>query len=207
MTHSRPRAPGRTRSECAVDAGSRSARLCPAWHSGRFAVGGGGRQGGETRPTARSVPLQELEELQKQPPQYLRNLRSEEDDVLEWHALLLPVSARRGRCWAAPLGRRPRPAGRARPGEDFPCRRILRYYYFHFWLHRVSIAARGLSGCGDRGLPLAGVPRLLIGAAPLVSERGLNNLHTALAAPQHMGSSRTSRRTRVPCIGRWSPSY
>lgn len=41
-------------------------------------------------------PLQELEELQKQLPQYLRNLRSEEDDVLVWHALLLPVSVRGG---------------------------------------------------------------------------------------------------------------
>ena len=88
--------------------------------------------------------LQELEELQKQLPQYLRNLRSEEDDVLVWHALLLPVSA----CAGTLLGRTTqgrRPAGRARPGEDFPCRRILLYYYFYSWLHRVSIAARGLS--------------------------------------------------------------
>ena len=107
-------------------------------------MGGGGHQGGETRPTARSVPLQELEELQKQLPQYLRNLRSEEDDVLVWHALLLPVSAHSGTLLGRTIQGR-RPAGRARPGEDFPCRRILLYYYFYSWLHRVSIAARGLS--------------------------------------------------------------
>lgn len=74
-------------------------------------------------------PLQELEEVQKQLPQYLRNLRSEEDDVLVWHALLLPVSVRGG----ALLDRTTQgrgPAGRARPGEDFPRRRILLYYYF-----------------------------------------------------------------------------
>lgn len=52
--------------------------------------GGEGAGGGETRPAARSVPLQELEDLQKELPKYLRNLCSEEDNVLVWHALLLP---------------------------------------------------------------------------------------------------------------------
>lgn len=44
---------------------------------------------GETKPT---VPAQELEDLQKDLPQYLRNLSSDDADVLVWHVLLLPVS-------------------------------------------------------------------------------------------------------------------
>ncbi|XP_020748233.2 ubiquitin/ISG15-conjugating enzyme E2 L6 isoform X1 [Odocoileus virginianus] len=40
--------------------------------------------------TASKRVAKELEELQKQLPRYLRNLRSEDDDVLVWHALLLP---------------------------------------------------------------------------------------------------------------------
>ncbi|XP_065801525.1 ubiquitin/ISG15-conjugating enzyme E2 L6 isoform X2 [Muntiacus reevesi] len=40
--------------------------------------------------TASKRVAKELEELQRQLPQYLRNLRSEEDDVLVWRALLLP---------------------------------------------------------------------------------------------------------------------
>ena len=77
-----------------------NAGFCPAWNWGRSAVGGRGEGagGGKTRPAARSVPLQELEDLQKELPKYLRNLCSEEDNVLVWHALLLPVSIR-GPSW------------------------------------------------------------------------------------------------------------
>uniref|UniRef100_A0A8I3X8A7 E2 ubiquitin-conjugating enzyme n=1 Tax=Callithrix jacchus TaxID=9483 RepID=A0A8I3X8A7_CALJA len=35
-------------------------------------------------------PLQELEDLQSEPPPYLRNLSSDDANVLVWHALLLP---------------------------------------------------------------------------------------------------------------------
>lgn len=77
-----------------------NAGFCPAWNWGRSAVRGGGEGagGGEARPAARSVPLQELEDLQKELPKYLRHLCSAEDNVLVWHALLLPVSVC-GPCW------------------------------------------------------------------------------------------------------------
>lgn len=46
---------------------------------------------GSTGPTVPLLcPLQELEDLQKKPPSYLRNLLSDDANVLEWHALLLP---------------------------------------------------------------------------------------------------------------------
>lgn len=40
--------------------------------------------------TASKRVAKELEDLQKELPKYLRNLCSEEDNVLVWHALLLP---------------------------------------------------------------------------------------------------------------------
>lgn len=52
----------------------------------------------EARPAARSVPLQGWKTCRKQLPKYLRHLCSEEDNVLVWHALLLPVSVC-GACW------------------------------------------------------------------------------------------------------------
>lgn len=36
--------------------------------------------------------LQELEDLSKELPPYLRNLSSDDANVLVWHVLLLPVS-------------------------------------------------------------------------------------------------------------------
>lgn len=58
---------------------------------GRWATRCGGCRVGSTGPTVPLLcPLQELEDLQKKPPSYLRNLLSDDANVLEWHALLLP---------------------------------------------------------------------------------------------------------------------
>uniref|UniRef100_A0A2K6GIA6 Ubiquitin conjugating enzyme E2 L6 n=1 Tax=Propithecus coquereli TaxID=379532 RepID=A0A2K6GIA6_PROCO len=43
--------------------------------------------------TASKRVAKELEDLQKKPPQYLRNLFSDDANVLVWHALLLPLEA------------------------------------------------------------------------------------------------------------------
>ena len=54
------------------------------------------------------------------------------------------------------------------------------------------------------GYSLGAVPRLLIAAASLVGESGLQRTgsvvvwHTGSAALQHVGSSQTRDRTRVP---------
>ena len=56
------------------------------------------------------------------------------------------------------------------------------------WIHLLwSTGSRrvGFSSCGSRAL-----------------ERRLSSCDTGLVAPQHVGSSQTRSRTRVPCIGR-----
>ena len=81
--------------------------------------------------------------------------------------------------------------------------------------------AKAFSICGERGLLFVVVRRLFIAVASLIVEhslqaRGLQQLQhvgsraqaqefrcTGLVAPQHVGSSRTRARTRVPCIERW----
>lgn len=50
------------------------------------------KEGGLGQLPTHLCPLQELEDLQKKPPPYLRNLSSDDANVLVWHALLLPVS-------------------------------------------------------------------------------------------------------------------
>ena len=82
-----------------------------------------------------------------------------------------------------------------------------------------SVRARAFSSCGKQGLLFVAVHGLLMAVASLVAEhrlqaRGLQQLclagsraqaqqlwRTGLVAPQHVGSSRTRARTRVPCIG------
>ena len=67
---------------------------------------------------------------------------------------------------------------------------------------------RAFSGCGEWGLLFVAVRGLLIAVASLVAEHGLQAhrpqqlWRTGLVAPQHVGSSWTSARTRVSCIGR-----
>lgn len=50
---------------------------------------------GETSQLPLIVPPQELEDLQNELPGYLRNLVSDDANVLVWHTLLLPVSVPR----------------------------------------------------------------------------------------------------------------
>lgn len=71
------------------------------------------------------VPPQELEALQKELPRYLRNLRSDDANVLEWHVLLLPVSGRGVVVLWLRLAHALREHGQggrvwARPGLSFP---------------------------------------------------------------------------------------
>ena len=100
-------------------------------------------------------------------------------------------------------------------------------FLFLFVCLFVCLAVLGLrcfawafSSCGKRGLFFAVVRWLLTAVASLVAEhrlqvRRLQQLWlagsraqaqqlwcTGLAAPRHMGSSRTRDQTRVPCIGR-----
>ena len=51
---------------------------------------------------------------------------------------------------------------------------IYLFLFVYFWLHWVSVAARGLfSSCGKRGLLFIVVRGLLIAVASLVVEHGL----------------------------------
>ena len=104
----------------------------------------------------------------------------------------------------------------------------LKYIYFiYLFLAALSLPCceRAFSSCGERGLLFVVVRGLLIEVASLVAEhglqaRGLQQLwhagsraqaqqlwHTGLVALQHVGSSRTRARTRVPCIGRQILNY
>ena len=91
----------------------------------------------------------------------------------------------------------------------------------------LRCCTRAFCSCGEWGLLFVVVRGLLIAVASLIAEhrlqaQGLQQLwhtvqqlwlagsraqawqlwHTGLVAPQHVGSSRTRARTRVPCIGR-----
>ena len=102
----------------------------------RAACAGAGEAAGvgEPRPTApHSVP-QELEDLQKNLPWYLRNLFSEDTNVLVWHALLLPVSVP-GMC---DLGQGPG-RGWVGLGKNFPCLTVRFYCLSHVVVVGVSL--------------------------------------------------------------------
>ena len=105
--------------------------------------------------------------------------------------------------------------------------------FLNFWLHWVSVAVRGLSPVvvigGYSSLRCAGLslwwPLLLLSTSsrhPGFSSCGTCAQQlwlagsraqaqqlwcTGLVAPRHVGSSGTRARTRVPCIGRWTPNH
>ena len=72
----------------------------------------------------------------------------------------------------------------------------------------VSAAALVFSSCGERELLTRCSAQALIAAVSLLVERGLRGAwaqqfwRTDLVALQHVGSSQTRDRTRVPCTGR-----
>ena len=80
--------------------------------------------------------------------------------------------------------------------------------FIYFWLRWIFIATHGLSSsCGEGGLLFVAVRRLQAHALQqlwLVGSRAQAQQlwHMGLVAPQHVGSSWTRARTRVPCIGR-----
>lgn len=89
-----------THTECSRNGGSDFAGFCllgcPVWDLAQLVLGQGTvAEVGETSQLPLTVPPQELEDLQNELPGYLRNLVSEDANVLEWHTLLLPVSVPR----------------------------------------------------------------------------------------------------------------
>ena len=96
------------------------------------------------------------------------------------------------------------------------------YLFILFILAALGLrcCVRASSSCGEQGLLFVAVCGLLIAVASLVVEHGLLThgpqqlwlagsraqaqqlWHTGLAAPRHVGSSRTRAQTHVPCIGR-----
>ena len=96
-------------------------------------------------------------------------------------------------------------------------------YCIYLFLATLGLrcCAWAFSSCGERGLLFVAVRGLLIAAASLVAEHGLqaHGLQqlwltgsraqaqqlwlTGLVAPRHVGTSRTRARTHVPCIGKW----
>ena len=103
------------------------------------------------------------------------------------------------------------------------------YFIFNLFLAPLGLhcCMWAFSSCGERGLLFIQVHGLLIAVASLVLEHGLQVhglhscgtwaqqlwlvdsraqaqqlWHTGLAAPWHVGSTRTRARTHVPCIGR-----
>ena len=95
------------------------------------------------------------------------------------------------------------------------------FYFIYFWLHWVFVAARRLSlvvrsgGFSLRWLLLlqsTGSRRAGFSSCGTWAQQfwlsgsrvqAPQLWRTGLAAPRHVGSSRTGARTRVPCIGRW----
>ena len=91
------------------------------------------------------------------------------------------------------------------------------YLFIYFWRHWVFIAARGLSlvvASGGRSLlrcTAFSLWWLLLLRSTGPRRVGFSSCGTlaqqlwlaGLVAPQHVGSSKTRARTRVPCIGRW----
>ena len=78
------------------------------------------------------------------------------------------------------------------------------YLFIYLWLHWVFVAVHGLliavaSLVAEHGLQARGLRQLWL-AGSRAQARQL--WHTGFVAPQHVGSSRTRARTRVPCIGR-----
>ena len=78
-------------------------------------------------------------------------------------------------------------------GSSFLCEGFLQLRRAGATLHRGAWAShrRGPSRCGAQA-PDAQAQQLWL---------------TGPAAPRHVGSSRTGTRTRVPCIGRWTPNH
>ena len=94
-------------------------------------------------------------------------------------------------------------------------------FCFYFWL---CCCAQAFSSCCEKGYFFLAVHGLLIGMASLIAEHrqqahGLQQLQLTgsrawaqqlwgmgLAAPQHVGSSRTRDQTYVHCVGRWIPN-
>ena len=105
----------------------------------------------------------------------------------------------------------------------YVCTYVCMYLFIYFWLCWVFVAAHRLSlvvgvgatlrcsawashcggfSCGARApgaRPSVVVVRGLSSCGSWALERRLSS---CLAAPRHVGSSRTRARTRVPCIGR-----
>ena len=90
------------------------------------------------------------------------------------------------------------------------------FFFFFFYIYLflflavlgLRFCARAFSSCGERGPLLTAVRRPLTIAASLAAEHRLQTRRLSScgsrgpAAPQHVGSSQTRARTRVPCIGR-----
>ena len=72
----------------------------------------------------------------------------------------------------------------------------------------LRLCARAFSSCGKWGPLFIAVRRPLTIAASVVAEHRLQTRKlsscwsTGLVAPQHVGSSQTRARTRIPCISR-----
>ena len=88
--------------------------------------------------------------------------------------------------------------------ESNPCN--IFFFSIYFWMHWVFIAVRGLfSSCGEWELLCCGARASHCGGFSCCGARALGSwasVVAGLAAAQHLGSSRTRARTRVPCIGR-----
>ena len=88
---------------------------------------------------------------------------------------------------------------------------ILKFIYF--WLHWVFVAVRRLSLVAESvGYSLLWCSGFSLRCFLLLRSTGSRAQaqqlwRTGLVAPQHVGSSRTRARTRVPCIGRWIPNH
>ena len=75
-----------------------------------------------------------------------------------------------------------------------------------FWLCWVSTALHGFSLAVEYRLSLVVVSRLLISAASLVVEHGIQGTQaqcTGLVAQQYVGSFQTRDEAHLLCIGRW----
>ena len=96
------------------------------------------------------------------------------------------------------------------PPEGRSIRCVCEFLFFYFCLHWVSIAALGLPLVVASGglLSRYGAWASHYGGSSCFSSMGSQAQAqqlwgTGLVAPQHMESSRTGDRTRVPCIGSW----
>ena len=78
------------------------------------------------------------------------------------------------------------------------------FYFIHFWLRWVFVAARGLSlvaaSGGSSSLRCTGSKCAGLSGSRAQAQQLCRK---GLVAPWHAGSSWTRTRTRIPCNGRW----